>query len=376
MSDPAKVTVIPCDSYVSGFPECIESLLEPIGGLSSFVSQGSNVLIKPNLLTDRHPDEAITTHPEVVRHLVRMVRDCGGTPSVGDSPASTVKLSRVQEKTGFLDMCREEEVPLLNMEQSGSVEIKRDGYTFHIAKPVLDADVVISAPKVKTHVLTVLTAGVKNMYGTIPGFLKANLHKEHPAVPDFGRLVAAICRTVPPALSVADAVVGLQGDGPGTGGRPARLNFLAASADAFSLDLAICKVLGINPKAVSYLNGTGVPSGLPDIQVIGASSIDDLSPADFDVPSTLGARLVPAFLVNLLERFLWIRPAVMDACISCGRCVASCPVTALSMAPKEKPRLEPEKCIGCCCCHEICPEKAIKMAQSPLLNLIRRGRQP
>ena len=375
MSKPVKVTAIACDSYVSGLSGHIESLLAPLGGLSSFVSRGSKVLIKPNLLTDRHPDEAITTHPEVVRHLVRMVRDCGGVPRVGDSPAPTVKLSRVHEKTGFLDMCRGEDVPLLNMEKSGSVELQRDGYTFHIAKPVMDADVIISVPKVKTHVLTVLTAGVKNMYGTIPGFQKPNLHKKHPSVPDFGGLVAAVCRSVPPALSLADAVVGLQGDGPGTGGRPAELGFLAASADAFSLDLAICNILKIDPKAVSFLKGDEVPSSGPDLQVIGAS-IDELSPSSFAAPSTLGARLVSGFLIHLLGRFLWIRPAVTDTCISCGRCVASCPVTALSMEPKEKPRLEPEKCIGCCCCHEICPEKAIQMAQSPLLTLLRRGKQP
>lgn len=375
MNKPSRVTVTPCESYTSTLSERVESLLEPLGGLSSFIPNGSKVLIKPNLLTDKYPDQAITTHPELVRHLVRMTRDCGGTPCIGDSPASAVKLSKIHDKTGFLKMCSEENVPLLNMEQAGSVEIERDGYVFRVARPVLDADVIINVPKVKTHVLTILTAAVKNMYGTIPGFLKANLHKQHPTARDFGGLVASVCRSIPPALNIADAVVGLQGDGPGTGGSPVQLGFLAASEDAFALDIALCRILGINPKAVSYLANLETSSALPEVQAID-SSIQNISPTAFDVPGTLRARLIPKFIVDLLEPFLWIRPTIEDSCIFCGRCVSSCPLEALSMKTKEKPRLEPEKCIGCCCCHEICPERAIKMTQSPVLNFIRRGKQP
>jgi len=352
----------------------MERVLAELGGLESFVKPGQAVLIKPNLLTDRSPDEAVTTHPDVVRCLARMVRDCGGTPSVADSPANVVKIERVWQKTGFLSMCKEEDVPLVNLEKAGSVKFREGKHSFSIARPVLDADVVINVPKIKTHSLTVLTGAVKNMYGTVPGFQKANLHKLNPRPQDFGKIVAAIYRNVPPTLSLADAVVGMDGDGP-SAGRPLQLGFLAASTDAVSLDLALCNILRIRPRSVPYLRHLAAEEDwtLSSIEIVG-DDLADVSPAAFGVPSTFLLNLVPEPLVRLLQPFIWIRPGVLDTCVSCGRCVKACPVQALTMAKGEKPVLDPPACIGCCCCHEVCPESAVQMVQSPLLNMIRRGK--
>ncbi|NQT93869.1 MAG: DUF362 domain-containing protein [Lentisphaerae bacterium] len=376
MNPSPKVALARASAYGTGLKRTVARLLAEIGGIERFVAPGNKVFIKPNLLTDRTPEEAVTTHPELVRALIQLVRKAGGEPVVGDSPANVVKIERVWDRTGFRGMCREEDVPLINLEKEGSVEFSEDGITFSIAKPVMEADVIINVPKVKTHVLTVLTAGVKNMYGTIPGLQKSILHKLHARPVDFGKLLADVYNKVTPALTVADAITGMEGDGP-SNGKSIHLGFLAASADAVSLDLTLCRILGIAYRSVPYLrllsNGGGVENNR--IEVVG-EALENVTPATFQVPSTIIAHLIPQPLVRLIEPYLWIRPAVTDACVFCGRCVKACPVDALSQETGEKPVLDPGLCISCCCCHEVCPENAIEMTQSPLLNFVRRGKIP
>jgi uncharacterized protein (DUF362 family)/Pyruvate/2-oxoacid:ferredoxin oxidoreductase delta subunit len=375
MTSVPKVSFLRCDSYERDLEEKIRELLLPLGGAKAFLSRGPNVLIKPNLLTDRDPDKAVTTHPALVRAVIRVFKAAGASVCVADSPASAVKIEKVFEKSGFARLCREEQVPLLNVEKAGAVTFQEKDISFSIAKPFLDANLLINMPKVKTHSMTMLTAGVKNLYGTIPGYQKMHLHKMHPKPPEFGRLIAHIYTRVAPRLTIADAIVGMQGDGP-TAGTPAQLGFLAASDSAAALDFALCRILKIKPRAVPYLAELYRRS--PDVAKWESAGVspDDLVPASFELPSTLRARLIPRWLVRLLEPFVWIRPQFNDSCIQCGRCAESCPVNAIKIPKGRKPELSPELCIACCCCHEICPAKAITMGQSPFLNFIRKGRMP
>ena len=372
MTTVPKVSLIRCPSYSNELIETLQALLMPFGGMAAFVNPGQSVLIKPNMLTDRTPEQGVTTHPEIIRTVIRMVRTCGGTPLVGDSPASAVKLERVHNKTGIATMCSEEDVPLISFESSGSVSVQSGDALFQIAKPVIEADVIINIPKVKTHVLTTLTAAVKNLYGVLPGYQKANLHKSNPDSRSFARLLNALNVCVQPALHIADGIIGMEGDGP-SGGTPVQLGFLAASTNAYALDQTLCRILGIPESSVPYLSSeNGAPPRIA-AQLIGERP-EAIAPAHFRVPGTLAARLLPAKLIKMLDRFLWIRPTITSRCVQCGRCVEACPVSALDMQTHNNPSLSPDRCIGCCCCHEVCPAKAIEMTLSPLLGFLRHGR--
>ncbi|MDD4869683.1 MAG: DUF362 domain-containing protein [Kiritimatiellae bacterium] len=378
MKNHSTVALEHCSNYnARELPHIIGKLFQHLGGIGSFVRKGQSVLIKPNLLTDRTPEQTVTTHPEVVRAIIRILKDHGAKPSVADSPANVVKIEQVWEKTGFRAMCEEENVPLINLEKTGAHSFEVDGFSFSIANPILSADVIINVPKVKTHVLTILTAAVKNMFGAVPGFQKMILHKLHPTVSEFGRLIAVIYQHIPPHLNIADAVVAMDGDGP-SAGRPVHLGLLAASRDAVALDLTLCRVLNIDPSVVPYFKHLSVDgnSAAYDVNIeIAGTAIDDFDNRNFHAPGTLRARMIPGWLVKFLEPFIWIAPSISDKCIACGRCIKGCPVNALSSATgADKPVLERRKCIGCCCCHEVCPEKAISMTQSPLLNFVRQGR--
>ena len=378
MSARLKVAIRKCPGYAAGLETILERLLADLGGMGRFVQPGQRVLIKPNLLTDRTPEQAVTTHPEVVRAIIRQVKKSGGVPTVADSPASAVRLQQVWEKTGFRALCEEESIPLLNLEKAGSRSFSVDGCAFNIAQPFLDADVVINVPKVKTHSLTVLTGAVKNLYGAVPGYQKTHLHKIYAKPAEFGHMLVGVLKTVRPALTIADGIVAMDGAGPAAG-RPYPLGILAAAPDPAALDILLCRILGIDPLRVPYLRelieADSATGAFDRVDVLG-DQITDVQARDFRAPDNLPARLIPRSLVKLLGPLIWVRPSLSDSCIKCGRCVEACPKEALAMQPDSKPVLDPSRCIGCCCCHEICPVNAIAMEQSPLLRLARGGKTP
>lgn len=374
-----RVSLLQCPSYGSGVQPCLQSLLQPLGGMDAFVKPGQTVLVKPNLLTDRTPDQAVTTHPDVLQAVLRLIKQAGARPRVADSPANVAKVERVWERSGLGAVCEQEGVPLLSLEKQGSASCTVDGMRFAVARAVLEADVIVNLPKVKTHVLTMLTAAVKNMYGTVPGFAKTTLHRNYPTARRFGNLLAAVYSKVPPALSIADAIVGMEGDGP-SGGRPIELGFLAASADSVAMDLTLCDILGIEPRTVPYFawlrkHEIG-PADTASIQTVGASP-DVLRPEHFRAPGTLRSRLIPGWLVTALKPLVWIRPSFNAQCVRCGLCTRACPMQAITVpVDGDLPVLNPSRCIGCCCCHEVCPHQAIDMTRSPLIRLLRGNNSP
>lgn len=358
------MSVVACRAYDEAVPAALERLLEQLGGWDRFLRPGLRVLVKPNLLTDRPPEDAATTHPVVLTAVLRRLKAAGCRVSVGDSPVSAVQLAAVWERTGVGRVCREEGVPLLRFEGRPTCEVRADGHCFHIASEVLEADLLVSLPKVKTHTFTTLTAAVKNLYGTLPGYQKARLHKETPHPDAFGRMLRALLSAMPSTLHIADAVVGMEGDGP-SNGKPVQLGFLAASTDAVALDIALCQALRIPLRRVPYLDDHASCAAAIEWR---GPSLAALAIPDVDVPGVSRLHTVPLWLVRLCGRWIWVRPSINDACVACGRCVKACPVAALSLRGRDRPLLDPRRCIGCCCCHETCPVHAIDMRQSAPLR--------
>ena len=355
----------------------MERLLSPLGGMAAFVRPGLSVLIKPNLLGDRTPDRAMTTHPEVVRAAIRLVRAAGGEPMVGDSSASAIKTDRVWELSGMKAVCLEESVPLLNMEESGSDAFAFEGIPFSLARPALNAGLVLNLPKLKTHSLTLFTNAVKNLYGLLPGYQKTMMHQAMPDREQFGRFLAHVYRKIMPGLTICDAIVGMDGEGPANGD-PVAIGLLAASADGAALDAALCGLVGLDYRRVPYLvdlySTAGGAPVLPEILWVG-DALATIAPPRFRPPCAAGlTSMFPPAIVRILAPLVWIRPVFRNNCSQCGLCVQSCPTSALTLKAKRPlPRLAPARCIGCCCCHEVCPMNAIEMRGSPLLRLVTRG---
>lgn len=366
-----RVAVARCASYE---PEevgrAVREVLALLGGLSGVVGRGQNVLLKPNLLSAKNPDRAITTHPSVLAALVAAVREAGGSPSVGDSPGGALRgVERVWRNTGMLELSERTGVPLVSFEASGAVEKQGALRAYMIARPVLDADVVINVPKMKTHVVTLYTGCVKNMFGAIPGFGKGRIHNMAPRPVPFARHVVDVYSLVKPALHVMDAVVAMEGDGP-SGGRPRKVGAILAGADGVAVDAVAARMMGLSERRVPTIRiaaerGLGV-AGVDDIEIVGADPAS-FNLEGFALPRTGFLNLVPTFLVRALKPWIWVCPEMSRewGCRGedCALCARSCPAGAIDMV-SGYPVVRRKKCVECLCCHEVCPEQAVRVRLS------------
>lgn len=369
----SKVSFAVCDAYrLDPVLGAVAKSLEPLGGMKAFVKPGQRVLLKPNLLSAKRPDEAITTHPAVLEAAIVLVKEAGGVPVVGDSPGGKISdLRTYWEATGTAEVCRRQGAELVSFEKSGVYEKRVGNRKYYIARPVLDADVIINIPKLKTHSLTVLTCAVKNMFGAVPGIRKSMHHREAPKPREFSGLVADIFSLARPHLNIVDAIVGMDGAGP-SAGDPKQLGFIMAGADGVAVDAAASHILGLDPMkvpttAIAHRRGLG-QGDIRSIELAG-----EVPPVrrDFRWPSLWMYSLVPSSVAKAGARLFWIRPAIdPQKCVNCGACVESCPVSALS--PSERtPVFNYRLCINCLCCQEICPAHAVSQRKSPLARLLR-----
>jgi uncharacterized protein (DUF362 family)/Pyruvate/2-oxoacid:ferredoxin oxidoreductase delta subunit len=370
----SRVHIEKCGSYSEdAVRRGVRSGLEAIGGLDGFVKRGSRVLIKPNLLSARPPERAVTTHPSLVGVLGEEVRRCGGVPFVGDSPAGALKgLGRVWKNTGMEDVCKRDKIELVGFEVGGTYTKETNGRTYNISRPALDADFVINVPKLKTHTLEVYTGALKNMFGCVPGLAKAGWHKAHPKPDEFGEVLVDIFSLAKPGLNVMDAVVAMEGPGPSSG-TPRELGLLLFGRDALAMDVVACEIIGANTREIptnriAGERGLGT-ARMEDIQLSGVE-LGDVAVSDFEIPSNFLHRLVPRGLLGLLRRHVWIHPREnRQACTLCSMCVESCPARAISNNGQSL-EFDYTKCVTCLCCHEICPHGAIEFDMSWLARRI------
>ncbi len=241
-------------SAVDYRPATIEAallaLLAPFGGMTAFVKPGQKVLIKPNMLAGKIPEKAVTTHPEVVRAVIRLAQQSGGVVSVGDSPG-VGSPRQVAARCGILAVVEETGATFAPFAES--VRVRPQGKTFHeleVARDLLDADIVINLPKLKTHQMMGLTCAVKNLFGAVVGMRKPRLHLQAGADKAFFALMLLeLADFLRPALTVVDAVTAMEGDGPGSGD-PVHIGALLAGTEPLAVDAAAIHLLGVRPESV------------------------------------------------------------------------------------------------------------------------------
>ncbi|MDJ0600374.1 MAG: DUF362 domain-containing protein [Crocosphaera sp.] len=265
----SKVSLLSAYSYDRpSLKASLEQLLEPLGGIKSFVQPGQRVLLKPNLLTGSRPTKECVTRPEIVDCVAQLVKEAGGTPFLGDSPAFG-SARGVALANGYGSIIEE-----LGLEV---VEFRGQRYTpdndnfnhLRLSKEAMDADVVINLPKVKSHVQLTLTLGVKNLFGCVPGKMKAWWHMEAGKDANrFGEMLVETAKAIAPNLTIIDGIMGHEGNGP-SNGEPRELGILGASADVFALDCALIEILKVSPLSIpTYVaqKRLGLTSDLADIQ--------------------------------------------------------------------------------------------------------------
>lgn len=385
MMEKYKVAVMECSSYdLDGLMQVIDSGVELAGGWERYVQPGSKVLLKVNMIGPEKPETAVTTHPEMLRAVIRLLKRLGCTVWVGDSSGGAMEGKAVTKEsfrvTGFEAVAAQEGAEFKNFDAEGviRVHVKRTGQTIYVAKPMFEADMVINLPKLKTHTGQVYTCALKNMFGCIPGMKKAEYHKNHPRSADFAEAIVDIDESVNVGLTIVDAVMSMEGDGP-TGGTPCRTNKIIIGGDMTAVDMAGAAMIGLESDEVPIIKAAAARN-------IGCTSIDDIEIVGdwteipvyvgFKLPKTmnrLAAGPAAGIALPAAVDFMKVRPVVNESkCKGCNMCVESCPVKAIDRTTK---RVNYSICIECMCCHELCLHHAVELKRQNALARMLMGRE-
>lgn len=378
--DKRDVALVRCESYERDLvEERVALAFELVGGPSAVVGDGESAFLKVNALLPALPESAVTTHPEVVRAVVRQLQKVTDRITIGDSPGGPYNrslLKRFYDKTGFARVA-EETGASLGFDTSVEQVTIADGKmmkAFSICGAMREADRLISIPKFKTHMFMNISGAIKNLFGAVPGMTKFTYHSRFKRDSDFADLLVDVALAAGADFHIVDAVVGMDGDGP-RGGDLKPMGFLAAGSDAFAVDLLLMELTGLDARANKPL-AAAIDRGLctgrtADLNILGED------PAGLAVP---GFRLptgkninerIPGFVMDKFASMVSLRPKPSPGrCTGCRKCADICPGSAITMAYKVA-IVDPKRCIKCYCCHELCEYDAIDLERPLLMRLAR-----
>lgn len=368
----ASVAIVKCANYnPDQVEQAVKQAVDLLGGIAKFVKPGSLCLVKPNLLMAIEPESGVDTHPEVVRAVIKLLKQINCKIHVGDGPCAwggqSQNLDNVYTRSGMKKLCEEEGVSL----------VKFDKHRWHGKFPLSawldDCEYLVNVPKFKTHGFTKLTGAVKNLYGLLSHTYKTEIHKKYSKKNDFSNILADIYQEARPCLNIIDGIIAMEGDGPATAGKLRNLGLLFAGPDAVAVDSVLAKIMGLEPL---------------DILSNKAAASRGLGVADFDYIEILGERLagvipehfllssgsmidkIPAPIKDLAKIFIRFYPVVKHAnCENCGACIEVCPEKLISRK-RGRITIDYSRCFSCFCCQESCPAKAIEIKKSVLARLM------
>nr|MBC7244851.1 DUF362 domain-containing protein [Chloroflexota bacterium] len=379
----SRVYIAKCPSYDQQAVEtALHESLQAFPEATKRIKPGHKVVLKANLLQAKPPEKAITTHPALVVAVAKWVRKLGAIPIIADSPGPGTlfnprALRHVYQITGMAAAAEEGDA-ILNYDVR-TVQVAypegRAAKTLDAIKMAVEADAIISLPKLKTHDLTLFTGAIKNLFGTVPGIVKSSYHARFPSVDQFAAMLVDILSYYKPVLTIMDAVVGMEGDGP-SAGTPRHIGLILTSTDGVALDVVATAIVGIPPRSVPPIAAAmrrGLTTGhLEDIEVLG-NPIEAVKVSGFRLPRTSGQnmRMIPSFVPAWITDQMLAKPQAGPKCTACGTCVENCPVKAITIVDR-RARMDLDHCIRCYCCHELCPENAVELHLPPLARLINR----
>ncbi|CAB1058450.1 Iron-sulfur cluster-binding protein [Olavius sp. associated proteobacterium Delta 1] len=381
-----KVYIVQCEDYTDSDNK-IKSLIDLMGGMGRFAKQGEKIVLKVNLLREARPEAAVCTHPAVAAAVGALVKKEGADAVIADSPGGGYRyngktLDKIYRTSGMHRAAQQAKIEL-NRDTTSRPASYVDGILtkhFDIITPVYEASAVFNLCKMKTHLFTMMTGAVKNIFGVVPGLSKPGYHAKLHDPKRFAGMLLDLAQYISPRLSVMDAIVAMEGNGPGTGD-PRQVGLLIGSESPLALDVVAGEIMGIDRKQNSIImeaEQRGLhPNRIEDIEVIGAD-LSEVKVPDFKqprvAPGNFGLDPMPwhqQIIQPFFKNAYTVRPKVIwDRCIACGTCIEGCPMEAISFV-NEKAFIEDDKCIRCYCCHELCPEEAIGLHSSWLYQLLK-----
>lgn len=367
-----EAALIKCDSYDRNKVfSAVKKAVDSLGGVQKIIRPQSRVLVKPNLLMAVDPASGVVTHPEVVRSVIRLLKEQGCQVFVGDGPSvwggHIENVQDVYKQTGILAVAEEEGAELVDFDK------RRWRENYPLTRWLDHCEHLVNVPKFKTHGLTLLTGAVKNLFGLVSGTYKTEIHKKFDKTDDFAKVLVDIYQDARPGLTIIDGILSMEGEGPGTSGKTRRTNFIMAGSDCVALDSLLAVLMGIGPmdvptNRIARDRGLGV-TDIAEIKILG-EELKDVFSGDFLLPQTSIRKRIPQPIINLLKRFIKYYPSVdRIRCIKCSACIKACPSKVISMQ-KKGIVFDYSGCIACFCCQEVCPAAAITLKKSIFAKIV------
>ena len=339
-------------------------------GADKDIGPGMKILLKPNLLYGKKPEAAVTTNPAIIAALIRRLRELGADSiTVADSSGGLYTKEHMRAVYSACGLTVPGIREYINQDFTFSARPAPEGSpvrSFNLISPVLDADYIINMPKLKTHAMTTVSCGVKNLFGTIPGLQKPDMHCRLPKLEDFVKMLCYLALTVRPDLTILDAVDSMEGNGPG-GGDVRHTGCTLASRDVFALDRAAVTFMGLDRGRIPHLAAADSLS-LGEAPEMAGDPLIPCSPP-FALPDTVSQVSFYGNLPAPLRRpAAWVMEALLRSypkvdrkkCVGCGRCAESCPQKIISIKDG-RASMGKRGCISCFCCQEMCPVHAISV---------------
>jgi len=368
----SKVAIVKCKNYDPSLVQwAVKKAIELLGGITGYIKPQSKVLVKPNLLLAKEPEAGITTHPEVMRAVIKALKEINCKVFFGDGPSvwgyQIKNLDEVYARSGMKRICQEEDIELVKFDK------RRWRGKFPLTTWLDDCDHLVSVPKFKTHDLTILTGAIKNLYGLVSGTYKTELHKNYSDKVDFANILVDIYEQAKPALNIVDGIVAMEGDGPATSGKLRNLSLLLASPDAVALDSVLALIMGLEPcdilsTKVAAQRQLGV-ADINSIQICG-ERLEDVIDEPFKLPSTSLKSKIPRPIIEIAKKLIRFYPKIdYNNCTLCAACVGACPGKVISIK-SNRLTIDYSGCISCFCCQEACPYSAIKVKKSIVAKMV------
>lgn len=355
-----KVIVRKCDDY----DHCQEIIFDILDSYNLKIVEGTRVLVKPNLLMPKKPDTAVVTHYKIVKAVVCYVENLGGVVTIADSPGGPYNkkyLDILYRETKMTEACSAKTI--LNYDEKSRIVENKNGMVLKrldIIEPYFTNDMIINLAKLKTHCFAYYTGATKNLFGFVPGLIKAEYHFRFKDDHNFFKALIDIAEFVKPTISIIDGIDCMEGEGP-TSGTKKFAGVLLAGENTYSIDSVAMDLAGLKKEKSPMHKLLLERNMINEIEIVG----DEFEPIKLKEAPTKELVFLKFLPGNIIKFFSNIRNPIpkftSEACTLCGNCVISCPAKILKINQKKIQMTNKEKCIKCYCCHELCPNKAVKI---------------
>jgi uncharacterized protein (DUF362 family)/Pyruvate/2-oxoacid:ferredoxin oxidoreductase delta subunit len=361
-----------------GIEAAAHRVIAQVGGMASVLKHARIAVLKPNFVAGRPAQTGATTNFALLKAVAEEVRACGAEPVLCENPGTEFDREATYTLLGVEKFCAENGIRIVYVDQEGGAddwfEVHPTGArrlrSFHLPRFMQDV-CLINLPVLKTHVVSTMTLSMKNPMGILP-------RPDRRAMHTFGidQSIVDMNLGLKPDLTIVDGSVGQDGEGP-LYGEQADLQVLVAGRDSLAVDLACCRLVGVQPRAVPHLKLALEQLGKPEWRVVGE---DPGVIKQFRLP---GQKPLYRFLFWLMYPldypYSWMvergkhfctalygtglvgnRPQIKPAnCTRCGECVAACPLP--QVIDLQTLKVDYKTCQRCLLCFEACPEDAISV---------------